>query len=310
MTAVSGGYFGDLYLKLIPNNPVQVSSEVVESAKLNCCSDFVWRVLADSASNDEFKNDVNSFLYWFNKDAITTAKLYLVYDTNISVLLENNNDYGTPFDYGFKTNGQNEKLVGYKLEWKKVLEDLGEKVYYIRCDVTDIFGSTTQLKSESYCLKQYTQKKADQTVKIEYYLNGILGVNENDESKRDLVDLNWYNSHRFEGNFIYSGSTYKTDYIQYESGQRQFIEDEQEIEYTLTLKPIPAFKHDILRTDILMADSVLITDYNTRNIDSYVKKKVIKNSEYAPKFYPMNSKLGSVEVKFKQEFNNQKKFRN
>jgi hypothetical protein len=53
----------------------------------------------------------------------------------------------------------------------------------------------------------------------------------------------------------------------------------------------------------------MITDYNDSNIDGYFKKKVRKNGSYDPKWYPLASKLASIELKFKQAFNNLKKFR-
>ena len=39
---------------------------------MDCCSDYVWRVLADIDSTDELRNDKTSFISFFNKDVIDT----------------------------------------------------------------------------------------------------------------------------------------------------------------------------------------------------------------------------------------------
>lgn len=304
------GYLGSQDVYMIAQNPIDEETTVLEPKKLDCCSDLVWNVLADSTSAELLKNDQNSFLWWFNKDAISTAVLSLVKKDGTEIVLTNNSTYGTPFDYGFYINGFREKLVGYLIDWRKVLLVLGEDMYSVKCVTTSIFGDTNTKLSENYCLKQYTVERANNTVRIEYYLNGIIGLNRFDDKSKDLGNLNWYNSHRFTGYFQYVKSDYKTDYVQYDNGQREFVEDEQEPEYLLSLKGIPMFKHDVLRTDILQADNTIITDYNYKNIDNYFQKNVQKSSSYEPKWNALRTKLASVELKFKQKYNQLKKFRN
>jgi len=297
----------DVYM--IATNPVKEETIVVEPKEMDCCSDFVWRVLADTTSDSEIKNDKTSFIYWFNKDAIERAGLFLIKPNGSSIALNGITTYGTPYDYGFATNGNNENLVGYLIDWKKVLTLLGEGIYQIKCEYETIFGASQSIYSKSFCLKRYTTERANGTVRIEYNLSGLLGIAKEDESLRDLLELNWYNQYRFDGVFHYNNSTYTSDEIQYQNGQLVTVEDEQVAEYSLKLKAIPSFKHDILRLDILMADEIMITDYNDSNIDGYFKKKVRKNGSYDPKWYPLASKLASIELKFKQAFNNLKKFR-
>ena len=60
-----------------------------------------------------------------------------------------------------------------KIEWKKVLTLLGEGSYQIKCVSTSIFGgTTTQVYPGVFCLSQYTVDRADNTVRIEYTING------------------------------------------------------------------------------------------------------------------------------------------
>lgn len=312
---VSGGSLTDGYgylktqnVSLIATNPINVDTQVVMPKQLNCCSDLVWNVLADTTTTDDLKNDKNSFLFWFNKDVINTAVLKLVKDNGVEYTLTANTNYGTPYDYGFKTNTLSEKLVGYLVDWNKVINTLGEGMYHVKCDANTIFGATITQLSESYCLKQYTPYRAENTVRIEFYNTGIIG-SKFDEKQKDFGTLNWYNQHRFDGHFIYKNSEIKEEDILYSNGQRKYVELDQEPEFTLDLKPIPAFKHDVLRLEVVMADSILITDYNSKNFENYYKKKVRIKGSYNPKLYPLKSKLGSVSLSFIQEFNNLKKFR-
>lgn len=303
------GYLGSQDVFMIAEFPVTQETQVLDPKKLNCCSDLVWNVLASSTDANELKNDINSFLWWFNKDAISTAVLHLIKDNGTPIQLTSSSIYGTAYNYGFYVNGSREKLVGYVIDWHKVIQVLGEGMYRVTCTSTTIFGGTTIQTSESYCLKEYTVERANNTVRIEYYIKGILGINKFDNKFRDYGTLNWYNQHRFNGHFQYVKSEYKKDYVQYTNGERQFVEDEQEPEYSLTLKPIPMFKHDVIRTDILQADDTIITDYNYKNIDNYYQKNVKISSSYEPKWNTLLSKLASVDLKFKQKTNKLKKFR-
>jgi len=302
------GYLGSQDVYMIAENPIDEETTVLDPKKLDCCSDLVWNVLADSTSAELLKNDQNSFLWWFNKYAVSTAVLSLVKSDGTEYVLTSNTTYGTPYNYGFYTNGFREKLVGYLIDWRKVLLVLGEDMYKVKCETTTIFGVTNTKYSENYCLKQYTVERANNTVRIEYYLKGIIGQNRFDDKSRDYGTLNWYNQYRFAGYFQYVKSDYKTEYIQYENGQREPVEDEQEPEYLLSIKPIPMFKHDVLRTDILQANDTIITDYNYKNIDNYFQKNVQKSSSYEPKWNALRTKLAGVELKFKQKNNRLKKF--
>lgn len=307
-------YLGSQDFGLIPTNPVDEETEVLPPATLDCNSDYVWRVLADAASSDPLKNDTTNFIEWFDKVGITAAKVYLCKCDGTKIDLTASSTYGTPYDFGFdimpnvdyNTNG--EKAIGYHIEWKKVLTVIGEGIYYLQYEATTLFGATTIKKTPSYCLKQYTVARADGTVRIEYYLNGVIGKTENDKKRRDYLQANWYNMHRFDGYFFYQNSQYKVDEIQYQNGFIDEVEHGQTPEYLMKLKPIPFFKHDILRTDILMSNNILVTDYNTKNIDNYYQKAVKKNGNYEPIIHPMQRQIAGVEIKFKQAYNNLNKY--
>lgn len=307
-------YLGSQDFGLIPVNPVDEETEVLPPATLDCNSDYVWRVLADVGSSDPLKNDTTNFIEWYEKTGVASAKVYLCKCDGTKIDLTALSTYGTPYDFGFNimpnlnynTNG--EKAIGYHIEWKKVLTVIGEGIYYLQFEATTLFGSITIKKTPSYCLKQYTVARADGTVRIEYYLNGVIGKTENDKKVRDYLKSNWYNMHRFDGYFFYQNSQYKVNEIQYQNGFIDEVEHGQTPEYLMKIKPIPFFKHDILRTDILMSNRILVTDYNTKNIDNYYQKEVKKNGNYEPIVHPMQRQIAGVEIKFKQAFNNLNKY--
>lgn len=303
------GYMGSEVFKLIKENPIDTTPQPVTPEQMDCCSDFIWRVLAHQTDPDPLYNDINSFLFWFDQDAVDTAVLFLVKNDGTEYALTGISTYGTPYDYGFFVNNQNQKLVGYEIDWRKVLLTLGEGVYYVRCDIETVFGGEDSQLSDTYCLKKYSESRANGTLRIEYYINGLMGKNENDEKVRDYGNLNWYNQHRFDGFFAYNKSSNTTTYIQYENGLDEWVEDDQTPEFLMSLKSIPMFKHNVLRTDIMQSDAMYVTDYNKRNIDTYYKKRVQKITGHEPKWNYLRTKLAPVEIRFKQAFNNLKKFR-
>jgi len=298
---------------MIPKNPLPTTPTIdLPASKLSdCCGDFSLKALADTGSSDQFKNDVSGFIWWFDP-VIDTALLELYKFENGAWVKKDDLDsatYGTYYTYGFFTNDAGEKFVGYQLEWKEVLDAFDAGSYKVACLVTSAIGGDATLYSYEYCLKQYTPDAANGTILIEYNINHLMGISTNDLVKKDFGTLNWYNSLRVPGYFGFPSSQYEKDYVQYENGQRVWVSDEQEPEYTLKTKPIPAFLHDILRTDVVQADVVLITDYNSKNAASWVQKAVQCTSGYEPDWKVLQSKLSKIELKFRQEYNNLKKLR-
>jgi hypothetical protein len=77
--------------------------------------------------------------------------------------------------------------------------------------------------------------------------------------------------------------------------------------FELQLKMIPFFVHEALRIDMMQGDTVLISDYNSRNVENFTLKAVKPNSGYAPEYHKGKNKLSSVKVDFIKEYNNDKK---
>jgi len=308
------GNVGFEIFKLIKENPIPEvpTLDLPANTLFSCCSDFSLKVLATTDTNDEYKNDRSSFIYWFDP-VVSAAVLVLQRYQNgdyEQVALLNDATYGTAYLYGFFTNVDGDKFVGYQLDWKEVLIAFGEGSYRVVCKITLSYGGTGEKASNEFCLKTYSPILADVTVRLEYYLNGITADIDFDYKRKNFGELNWFNQLRLPGFFGYPSSEYETTTIMYNDGQQPFVEDNMVEEYNLMLKPLPYFVHNILKTDFMMADSAFVTDYNSRNNSTFVKKQVIKKSGYAPKWSMLRAMLAPIELKFNPYFNNNKKFRN
>ncbi len=293
---------------LIAENPVITTPvlDLPQSTTRNCCSDFRLNILADLSTTDNFKNDRNGFLYRF-KDVISSAVITLEKGGEDIATLSDDT-YGTFKELGFYVNEKLENYTGYQLDWRTVLDEFGPGVYIVKCTYTSSLGGDGEILSYSFNLQAYTPDRANGTVKVEYVINNFIGDNSDDKNVLDFGELNWYNAIRIPAYFGFDSSTYDRDYIKYENGQKVFVDDNQELELTLKTKLVPGFIHSLMRTEIMQADVIAITDYNANNPNSYIEKHVKPNSEYAPK-WSMGNKLSSVEVKFIQEFNNLRKLR-
>ena len=88
-----------------------------------------------------------------------------------------------------------------------------------------------------------------------------------------------------------------------------WIADQQEKEFSLNTKRLPSSVHNVLKTDVLQADRIIVTDYNKNNSQKFIDVCVRGNSDYEPQWNESRSKLASVELKFILEFNNYRKKR-
>lgn len=297
---------------LIPKNPVStVSGPTIPTNPFpGCCNDYTIKVLAD-ASGLALNNDQSTVIWWF--DPIVTAATLLLkkwvngaWATQATI---SDNTYGTYSSYGTYVNTYGEKFISLKISWAAVLAAFGTGSYKVVCSFTATFFGASTLDSNEFCLNTYSALVADGTVRLEYWLSGTTGDITDDTKIKDFGTQNIYNSLRLRGYFGYPKSTYKEENVQYNDGARVFVEDEQEPVYKMELQMLPFFIHEILRTDFMMADTLAITDYNSKNNGSYVQKYVRKNSGYEPKWNEIQSNFASVELSFIQQINRLRKFR-
>lgn len=301
---------------LIAENPFPevVQPDLPDGTTIDCCNDFKFLALASTDSADPLKNDVHGFLEFFDQ-VISTVDMTLQKNINGTWVDQDTLDddtYGVFKTYGFFINDQAEKFVGYQLNWRDVLIAFGPGNYRVEYFLTAAIGSPAlegYRYSIEFCLWPYLPMRADGTVRVEYNISGVFGRIDTDKKFRDYGTLDWYNSFRFYGWFGYPKRVYTTSYTDYNDGGRAFVTDTQEPEYVLQLKPIPHVAHEVFGIDIMGADTVAITDYNSRNAFNHVQKYVQKASGYEPAWKEVQSKLAPVNIKWRQQYNNLRKLR-
>lgn len=300
---------------IIRNNPVATAPlEFTESSFGQCC--VVIKALAETSYSSDFYNDFHSPLFFWG-EGFTTADLKLqkkVSGTWTNVATLNVNTWGTAYTFGnvefqpgVYTNIYGESGVGYKLEWKEVLNDgaLGEGNYRFKSTGTALIGAAQVDKySMEFCLEAYTEARADETTRFEWWTNGTIGNPDDDQLKRDYGSLNWNNQLRIPDSFFGNpGSTFEREFNKYQNGAKVWLADSQVEEYEFKTGLIDNDLHRYIKIDILQGDEIRITDYNIHNPTRHQNRFVIPISNYEPAWI-IGSMLAPVEVKFAQRFQN------
>ncbi len=263
-------------------------------------------VLASSSDASSFKNDKSSFLFKFSE--LITALTFTLQKkvdgvfTDIATLADNT--LGTYFPLGFIVDEKNRTYTGYLIDWHLVLLAHGTGFYRLETEETNILGSYLQY-SEDYCLLEYTAHRADGTIKIETTTSNLRG-DINDPTDVIAFGTGWYQSTRLCGMFGFDASDYTEERVEYTNGQQKWVKDEQLVKYILKLRPINAELHNFVKTDILQADEILITDYNKNNPNRHIQQNVNRNGNYEP-VWAAKTKLAPVDINFKSAFNNLRK---
>ena len=133
--------------------------------------------------------------------------------------------------------------------------------------------------------------RAHGTVKFECWNQGAIGDVNNPGTLVDLCGLSLYDSIRIEGFFGYNKYSYDEILLEYGQGTKALfgtierVRDKAIPAYKFNSKPLPAFVHKQLATILMMADTILVSDYNINNADYFIQQKqVIKKGNYEPKY--------------------------
>jgi len=173
---------------LITESTIEYADEFTPN---KCC--FALPTLATLSNSDPYQNDITSVYFGYSSIA-SSVNIVLIKDgADIGSLIDDT--YGTFYHFGFHENNE-KKYIGYKLDWKSILTILGTGSYQLRFDITTIFATLESEYSFEYCLKNYTPASSDETVRIEFTHNGLIGNWKDDSDVRSFKDLSWYNSIR------------------------------------------------------------------------------------------------------------------
>ena len=269
-----------------------------------CC--FELPALAEEVETSELRNDKHSVI-WFFGQLFTGAEMILERHNGADfaeVDVLDSNTYGTFSAFGFFTNKFGEKAIGYQLNWRAVLLAWGEGDYRIKVEATPEIGAAFEDYSFNFCLKKYTEPRADMTTRISWNRNGQFGDIAQDERNNDFGTLNWFNQIRLPSSFFGRPTNdQEKKFTKYAGGNEIWTTDIRVEKYLWLGYSYPAFMHNYLSRNVTAGDDITITDYNLTNPNQFVNKKVVYESNYAPDWLDDVDKA-NIELTFKQEFQN------
>ena len=259
-------------------------------------------VFGDLNSDDLQNNDFTSLLTF--QFPGRTIEYFLLDENCNEIAALNSSTYGVYYPINSFSIGNGftffqSRFVGYKLDWKKVLQSFGSGVYKIKELTTYADLSTTEECSCFFDLSQYTDERANETVRIETTQNGyIIGQG------LDFTNTNWKQQIRIPG--FFGNKQRRLEQDNYLDRNRNTTQIQDTLIHEFTLEPY--FWPHCLRDEIdsiLLANEILISDYNSDNTDDLKNISVIPTSidtEYFGK-----SKKAADEIKFEERRKNRVK---
>lgn len=217
-----------------------------------CCYENL--VLADTTSDDPFKNDFSGS-YYKKQAASDTVTFKLVDVATTTEYNLNTGTYGTYQAFG----GVQPDLSFVIVDWKLVLTGLGAGAYQIKKELT-IGGLTINKYSDTYTLKQFSQPVADKTVRIDSYMDGKLV-----KQDVDFAATGYKTSMRLRGFFGRAEYSFEQDNIAKRDYSYLQNTMSSKREYQFQGLQLPECITDELWNFILFGNELFISDYNGNN---------------------------------------------
>lgn len=209
----------------------------------------------------------------------------------------NNNTFGYFYAPGSITSQPT--YNGYALNWGLVQQYLGPGIYRVGVQVlintpkiiivrgvpiSYVQQTIVQCAySEPFLLRAWDCVLAEGTVKFESSITGNVGSIDEYYKLFDLCGIKWYDSIRMRGFFGFEKSKYDELINEWQSGQLEEVRDKTINRFTFDSYYLPKWVHDRFKAYALMADTLLVSDYNINNSDYFIKQKgVRKAAGYEP----------------------------
>ena len=268
-----------------PESPVEIFKE--------CC--YIHRVFADATSSTDLKNDYSGFYHQRQllNESIDFILHHIDTDTEIPLV---DGTYGQFFDFGsFATNTN---LKGYLIQWKKVLDVIGEGNFKI-IKRTTIAGVPNDFDSFVFTLKQYSARLADTTVRIDVIMDGKL-----EKSKVDFSGTAWKHSIRVPGFFGRREPQLEEDNIIDRSFEKRQVSMIQTNEFKFQTNLVPFCVTDEIWDFILFANDIYMNDYNLNNHSYNFIKFGVKFAANDGTEYGIKSRKAKLNLTFNDKFQN------
>lgn len=258
-----------------------------------CC--YVHHVLADINSNDDYKNDYSGFYHQRQLPNESVDFILLHVETNNEYNL-NDSTYGSYFDFGYFSNNTN--LKGYRVEWKKVLQEIGEGTFKI-IKRFNLAGINFENFSYAFTLRQFSTAVADKTIRIDIVMNGRIELD-----GVEFKGSNWKHSLRLPGFFGRRNPKYEEDNLVGLDYEERQISMTQTNEYKMQTNLIPSCLTNEIFDFMLYANDIYINDYNLNNHYYDYIKKGVKFANNEEPTYSTTSRKARLNLIFKDKFAN------
>ena len=274
---------------------IKIPEEVVidqQEVFKDCCYEHF--VLADTTDSSDYKNDYSSF-YHQRQASNETVEYVLV---NLADNSETPVDATIGIVYNFGDFPTNTNLNGCIIEWRKVLQIIGEGAFQI-VKRQNLLGVDYETKSYVFNLKTFTTSRANHTVKIETVRNGT-----NEREGISFKGTNWRQSIRVPGFFGRREAQYEEDTITTRFFEKKQISIKQTNEYSFQTNLIP----DCISNEILdfavMANDIYMTDYNLNNHSYNFIKFGVKIESNPGSEYGNRTRKVRLNLTFTDKFDN------
>lgn len=292
-----------------------------------CYLNPVFGNVVNSTPVDEptYENDINSFLISFPTSTSTStpsvnfilqkaADFYTGDTTWSDVAVLNDSTYGEYFP--LQSIPDHDFYTAYDVNWGKVWFYLGAGVYRVKANIIKysknvviVGGVPVVVKQEDevacmvsklFELNFWDCEKADGTVKFETSLTGSVGSIDEYYKVFNLCGFEWYDSLRVRGFFGEETTPkYEEMNLEHQNGQIDQIHNKALNRFKFHSYFLPKFVHDRLKAYMMMADTILVSDYNYNNSDYNIKRKGIRPAGgYEPKY--LDKKFFTADNRWKQ----------
>jgi len=308
-----------LFTKVVEAQKRETPTDVPSFSQKECC--FELPVFADlTAPDDIYRNDKHSLIGKYDSSFFGLVTIFIqkyVGGSWVDQVEIVDDTYGTNYSYGTLISSDGRlNYVGFVADFNLILDGFGEGSYRFRYKEIDFSTNETEtIYPFEFCLKTYNENLVDCSVRFETYTKGIIGDVDSDLDVWDFIQVaqvlpsGWFNQWRLPKSiFGANKSSYERDFIRYSNGQEVWLQDEQVESYVWNGGFYPAILHDYIKTNILQADTILVSDYNSNNPNVIKNKSVNAASSYEPN-WQYNNKKAFVDVEFIQEYQNRLKKR-
>jgi hypothetical protein len=298
------GERGDVFTitALAINNAINAAPEAAtfESPDPNDCC-FILQALADTATDEAIKND-----FWrFHKGyeiSTTDVDMFLIdpLDSTFTPIALTDDTYGTFYEFGYFVDGVGRSYVSYELDFKKVLTVLGAGTYQIKAVESMIVGADLNTFDFAFCVAQYTAKRADKTIRLQFSNSGTITDRFN-EAETVSFPSNFNSQLRVWGFFGKDNSEYVIERTKYNNKKLIDISNKRTPKYSLSIRQVPQDVHDFISINVLQSEQIEISDYNRNNSKRHINTAVSNPGAYNPEDNEINL-LKSVKVELESRY--------